>query len=284
MSESNPNWRERLHYFESEQPALVAHHPRIRGDRIPQRQQARRRPHGPFHRRAFRSLRRTPALPPRHRLRQQPSNRFPQRRKKINPFCSSATSTRSTRWARSPPCPARKPTDRLHGPGVLDMKSGIALMLYAIEALQSWHSGLAAARHGVSSFRRRSRQQFFAQNHRGSRPRIRSRVRTRTRRRNSWSSQDCTQRCRRLHAHRERRRRSRRPRPRQRTQRHPRTRPPDHRHLQVQRSTTRNLSQPRHHPRRNPHQRSRRRSHASKSTSASKKPSKPRVSTKSSAP
>lgn len=31
---------------------------------------------------------------------------------------------------------------RLHGPGVLDMKSGIALMFYAIEALKAWHGSL----------------------------------------------------------------------------------------------------------------------------------------------
>lgn len=38
--------------------------------------------------------------------------------------------------------PCRTADGRLHGPGVLDMKSGIALMLYAIEALKSWHGGL----------------------------------------------------------------------------------------------------------------------------------------------
>jgi glutamate carboxypeptidase len=38
--------------------------------------------------------------------------------------------------------PYRIENGRLHGPGVLDMKSGIALILHAIEALQAWHGGL----------------------------------------------------------------------------------------------------------------------------------------------
>jgi glutamate carboxypeptidase len=38
------------------------------------------------------------------------------------------------------PCAIEK--GKLRGPGVLDMKSGIALMLHAIEALQAWHGAL----------------------------------------------------------------------------------------------------------------------------------------------
>ena len=38
--------------------------------------------------------------------------------------------------------PCKIENGRLLGPGVLDMKSGIALMLHAIEALQAWHGAL----------------------------------------------------------------------------------------------------------------------------------------------
>ena len=102
--------RERLRYFEARQEADRPDHPRIRRDRISQRQQARRRPHGRLPRRKFRSPRRTRARAPRRRFRRQRANRFPRTRKASSPFCCSATSTPSIRWARSPPCPATSPT------------------------------------------------------------------------------------------------------------------------------------------------------------------------------
>ncbi len=69
--------------------------------------------------------------------------------------------------------PCRIADGRLHGPGVLDMKSGIALMLYAIEALKTWHSGLPRPVTVLSGLRRRSRQQFLPQNYRSAGPRVR---------------------------------------------------------------------------------------------------------------
>ena len=41
-----------------------------------------------------------------------------------------------------PAMPCHVDDGRLRGPGVLDMKAGIALMLFAIEALQAWHGQL----------------------------------------------------------------------------------------------------------------------------------------------
>jgi glutamate carboxypeptidase len=38
--------------------------------------------------------------------------------------------------------PCKRASGRLHGPGVLDMKSGIALIFHAIEGLQAWHGEL----------------------------------------------------------------------------------------------------------------------------------------------
>ena len=55
--------------------------------------------------------------------------------------------------------------DLMHGPGVLDMKSGIALMLYRDRSPANLAWSASAPGHRLSRFRRRSRQRLFAQNH-----------------------------------------------------------------------------------------------------------------------
>ena len=132
--------------------------------------------------------------------------------------------------------PCRIEDGRLQGPGVLDMKSGIALMLYAIEALQTWHGelprpvtvflvsdeevGSYSSRKITEDLARKSAAVLVLEPAAG----LRGAVKTA---RKGVGDYTLT---------RQRRRRPCRTRSRQRTQRHPRTRPPDHRHFEVERS------------------------------------------------
>ena len=45
--------------------------------------------------------------------------------------------------------PCRAVDNKLTGPGVLDMKSGIALMLHALAALQDWHKQIGIKKIGI---------------------------------------------------------------------------------------------------------------------------------------
>ncbi len=63
------------------------------------------------------------------------------------------------------PCKIDK--GHLFGPGVLDMKSGIALMLHAIEALQTWYGAMPRPVTAFLVFRRRDWEPFFAKDYGG---------------------------------------------------------------------------------------------------------------------
>ena len=78
--------------------------------------------------------------------------------------------------------PCRVVNDRMHGPGVLDMKSGIALMLYAIERCKPGTEPCLARSQYFSSPTKKSAATPRAKSPKSSAERIRRRPRARTRR------------------------------------------------------------------------------------------------------
>ena len=115
--------------------------PRVCRDRISQRQQTGGGPHGRVAGREVRSLGGHARV---HRAEDYADNiqiNFPGH-EKIKPVLLLGHFDTVYPLGTLGSMPCRVDDGRLHGPGVLDMKSGIALMLYAIEALQAWYAGL----------------------------------------------------------------------------------------------------------------------------------------------
>ena len=135
-NQSDTPWADRLRYFESRSEALVATiREFVEVESPSDNKLAADRMGASWHANSKRSADAPRCIAPKI-MRTTLQIDFPGRETR-SPFCCSAISTRSTRWARWRTCRAVSTNGRLHGPGVLDMKSGIALMFYAIEALQA---------------------------------------------------------------------------------------------------------------------------------------------------
>ena len=161
---------------------------------------------------------------PRRPARRSPARRV--RRRPARRSCSSGTSTRSGTSARSNGCPCARRTGRLYGPGIFDMKAGLAVAMLAMRALSDAADAVRAARRHALDDRRGDRQRHVAGDHRGrgSAQRRGAGARAVAARRRG---EDQPQGLRRIRADRARRRGARRPRSRQGRQRDPRAGAPD---------------------------------------------------------
>ncbi|HET6178706.1 MAG TPA: M20 family metallopeptidase [Candidatus Sulfotelmatobacter sp.] len=141
MSQSDALWRERLGYFEAEQEAVLR---TIRefveiespSDNKPAADRMSR-----FLAERFEAFGGRPHVHPADDFGNNLQIDFPGR-DKVKPVLLLGHFDTVYPLGTLANMPCHESAGRLHGPGVLDMKSGIALMLYAIEALQAWHSGL----------------------------------------------------------------------------------------------------------------------------------------------
>jgi glutamate carboxypeptidase len=141
---STQSWRERLRYFEAEQDALVRTIRELVEIESPSDNKPAADRMGRFLAERFEAFGGRPRFHPApdfgNNLQIDFPGTEPDRHKKPVLLLGHFDTVYPLGTLANMPCHVAE--GRLHGPGVLDMKSGIALMLYAIEALQSWQSGL----------------------------------------------------------------------------------------------------------------------------------------------
>jgi glutamate carboxypeptidase len=141
LERSNIDWRERLLYFEAERDALVRTICEFVEIESPSDNKPAADHMGKFLAKRFEAFGGRPQIHPANDFGDNLQINFPGR-EKIQPVLLLGHYDTVYPLGTLANMPCQQVNGRLYGPGVLDMKSGIALMLYAVEALQSWHSGL----------------------------------------------------------------------------------------------------------------------------------------------
>jgi glutamate carboxypeptidase len=145
ITDSKLTWRERLRYFEAEQAALVRTIREFVEIESPSDNKPAADRMGRFLAERFEAFGGRPRFHPATDFGNNLQIDFPSREvgeEKNKPVLLLGHFDTVYPLGTLATMPSHETDGRLHGPGVLDMKSGIALMLYAIEALQAWHAGL----------------------------------------------------------------------------------------------------------------------------------------------
>jgi glutamate carboxypeptidase len=138
-------WRRRLHYFETRQEEIVSTIRELVEIESPSDNKPAADRLGTVLAEKFRALGGTPRLQQTEKYADHVQVDFPGTRKTskaIKPVLLLGHFDTVYPLGTLAHMPCKVVQGRLHGPGVLDMKSGIALMLHAIEALQTWHGAL----------------------------------------------------------------------------------------------------------------------------------------------
>jgi glutamate carboxypeptidase len=141
QSQTDPSWSDRLHFFEEKLPAMVQTIREFVEVESPSDNKAAGDGMGALLATRFNEIDGRSRL---HRTSEYADNLqidFPGREDQGTVLLLGHFDTVYPLGALST-MPCHTEDGRLYGPGVLDMKSGIALMMYAIQALQTWHGML----------------------------------------------------------------------------------------------------------------------------------------------